>query len=143
MSLRQESFTTFEAAEKLGVRIERLRDWVNRKYIVPDLQQASGRGTKGLFSRIGLYEIALFDHLLACGINRDVVKAMIALVKSHEVIKGDSPDFILHARVSEDDGWGTAWGSDKPLPIKDLGRYEDVYILNFSKIRKAVDELLQ
>jgi len=139
----QESFTTFEAADKLGVRIERLRDWINRKYIIPDIEQASGRGTKGRFSRSGLCQIKVFDHLIQRGFSRLVATGMARVVTAHEKEKGTPPEFIWHATYSEGDGGGGTWSGDKPFPIKNIGQYLDFYIVNVGKIRRAVDDLLR
>ena len=144
MTARQESFTTFEAAEKLKIRIERLRDWINRGYIVPDLEQAKGRGTKGRFSHSGLCEIKVFDHLLRRSFSRIVAQGMASLVTAHEKEKGTPPKFIWHATISEGDEAGGTWGGgDKPFPIKNFGEYADVYILNIERIRQTVNDLLR
>jgi hypothetical protein len=142
MTVRQESFTTFEAADKLGIRIERLRDWINRRYIVPDLEQASGRGTKGRFSRSGLCQIKVFDHLIQRGFSRIIATGMARLVTLDEKEKGTPPDFIWHAKRTEGDEGGGTWRVDEPFPIKDFGQYLDVHFVNVGKIRRAVDDLL-
>jgi hypothetical protein len=63
-------FSLTQASEILGFRVERLRDWVNLGYIRPDIE-ATGRGSKNLFTKWNLYRIKLFDYLVNHGLSRE------------------------------------------------------------------------
>ena len=63
-------FTTFEAAKILKVKYGRLREWIDREYILCS-QRAEGQGGKTLFDRYNLYIMGLFVYLLEKGFNRE------------------------------------------------------------------------
>lgn len=67
----QQEFTTFDVMRILKIDRERLREWTKKGYIRPSIQEATGTGTKSLFSKADLYRIGLFRKLIAAGIQRD------------------------------------------------------------------------
>ena len=73
-------YTTFEICKKMGIRKERFREWIDRGYIKPSIQKASGRGTKNLFSKNDLYTIALFNYLIDRGFSREEVSRRISKI---------------------------------------------------------------
>ena len=66
----REQYSTLDICKALGITRERLRDWMNRGFIKPSIQEAKGQGTKALFSRNDVYLIMLFLTLIWNGINR-------------------------------------------------------------------------
>jgi len=58
-----ESYSTFDIMRVFSLKIDRIKDWISRGYIVPSIQRANGRGTKSLFGRNDLYLIGLFIAL--------------------------------------------------------------------------------
>jgi len=65
-----ESFTTFEIEKKLGIPRNRLQQWIDRGFVTPSIEQASGHGTKNRFSRNDLYRMELFKRLAWYGLSR-------------------------------------------------------------------------
>lgn len=65
-----EYYTTFDVVKIIGIKMERLQDWMKRGYIRPTYQEPVGRGMKNYFSRIQLYVIKTFHYLVDNGITR-------------------------------------------------------------------------
>jgi hypothetical protein len=57
-------FTTFDIARMFDIKIDRIKDWITRGYIVPSIQRAKGQGTKSLFNEDDIVTILLFMNLL-------------------------------------------------------------------------------
>jgi len=65
-------YTTFQIIKALNIPRERLKDWMEKGFVKPSLQQAQGKGTKALFSLLDVYSLALFKHLIEeCHFSRD------------------------------------------------------------------------
>lgn len=73
-------YTTFQIIKALKIPRERLKDWMEKGFVKPSLQQARGKGTKALFSLLDVYSLALFKHLIeACYFSRDAASQFSAL----------------------------------------------------------------
>jgi len=48
-------YTTFQIIKALKIPRERLKDWMEKGFVKPSLQQARGKGTKALFSLLDVY----------------------------------------------------------------------------------------
>ncbi len=59
----RETFSTFDIVKCLGIPRERLKDWQNNMFIKPTIK-ARGKGTKAEFTRLDVYALALFKHLV-------------------------------------------------------------------------------
>ena len=57
-------YSIVDIVKRLGIPIERLRDWMNRCFVFTSGQKAAGQRTKAMFSRIDIYGIALFVFLV-------------------------------------------------------------------------------
>lgn len=157
----RQKFSTLDIVKALGIPRERLRDWMNRGFIVPT-QQAEGQGTKAIFSRIEVYGVALFQKLLKWGFGRQFAARFITAF-----IRADVPELIAyivfryesdahgenirHMTLPElkvDDpeaSWrielkyGT-WDSEVAVdPIPPNENWEQLIIINFTKLKTDVD----
>ena len=73
-------YTTFQIIKALNIPRERLKDWMEKGFVKPSLQQARGKGTKSLFSLLDVYALALFKHLIEeCHFSRDAASNLSAL----------------------------------------------------------------
>jgi hypothetical protein len=61
--MEKETFTTFDIIKALGIPRERLQDWMNRGFVKPSIP-ATGKGTKAFFTLLDVYALALFQHLV-------------------------------------------------------------------------------
>lgn len=53
-----------DITSKLGIKRTALQQWIERGYIVPSIQAAGGHGTKNLWSREDLMNMAIFRELI-------------------------------------------------------------------------------
>ena len=77
MSINQKKYTTPELIKVIGVTRARLQQWVERGYVGPSIQKASGQGVKNLYSVGDLYKIAIFKHLIEFGFSRDRAESIL------------------------------------------------------------------
>jgi hypothetical protein len=83
------SFSTLDVVRTLGIPRERLREWLNRGFITPGIQQASGPGTKALFGPDDLYRIVLFREFVESGISREMASKVVNGLPSEKIRSGD------------------------------------------------------
>ena len=76
-TMEEKSYSTLDIVKKLDIPRERLREWIDRGFIVPSIERSSGQGTKNLFSRKDVYLIALFEKFLVSGISRKMAARLI------------------------------------------------------------------
>lgn len=57
-------FNTKEVQDVLELPRERLRSWMTAGFIIPSVRKSKVQGKKNKFSRIDVYGIALFKHLV-------------------------------------------------------------------------------
>lgn len=154
---KEAKYSTLDIVKALDIPRERLRDWMNRGYIEPTLP-AHGHGTKAGFTKSDVYGVALFRKLVEKGFKRELAaeftKKYTALgsplsftdylmfktvIENREpVIKtifytGSKPfvinidfDQVSHQELQE--GYSEVW--------------EDIYIINFVKLTREIDEAL-
>ena len=70
------SFSTLDITKLLGIPRERLRSWMKEGYIKPTVQ-ASGRGSRAVFTKRDVYVVAIFESMLNRGIKRVVASMLI------------------------------------------------------------------
>ena len=152
-----------------GVKRNRLQQWLERGYITPSIQVASGQGTRNIWSRNDLYTIALFKKIIESGLSRKVVsdflsagtiggddvKGIYCLVymRGGGKVKAESVSFFTEFLLDgtptlhlDPFGVETNVGTINLLQIqKDLGMeaFDDVYIVNFFKVKAEVDEKIE
>jgi hypothetical protein len=153
----------------LEVKRNRLQQWLERGYIIPSIQVASGHGTRNVWSRNDLYTIALFKKITESGLSRKLVSDFL----SAGSIGSDSVDniyCILYMRCGGKVKGMTVpfltkfTANGKPIleldfnsTIKDAGLlnipviqkelfdevFDDIYIINFLKLRCEIDEKIE
>ena len=78
----RDAFSTLDIVKAFGIPRERLRKWMEMGFVGPT-EPAKGRGTKAVFTRVDVYCVELFRHLLDCGFNREVAAEHISALKVH------------------------------------------------------------
>ena len=58
------TYTMKDITSKLGIKRTALQQWIERGYILPSIQAAGGHGTKNLWSREDLLNMAIFQELI-------------------------------------------------------------------------------
>lgn len=146
-----------------GVKRNRLQQWLEREYITPSIQVASGHGTRNIWSRNDLYTIALFKKITESGLSRKVVSDFL----SAGTIGGDNVNLIyclLYMREGEKvKATAIPWLEDPSITVDtlgeitnvgtinllqtqknlDMGAFDDVYIVNFFKVKAEVDKKIE
>jgi hypothetical protein len=69
-------FSTLDIGKALKIPRERLREWIDRGFVLPSVS-ASGQGTKAIFTLRDVYSIALFECLIDYGFNRATASGLM------------------------------------------------------------------
>ena len=71
--MRRHMKRTYTAKDiaKLGIKRERMKNWLERGFVRPSIKTANGAGTRNIFSRCDLYAIMLFRSLVCHGFSRE------------------------------------------------------------------------
>ena len=156
--MNKNQFTTWDVIKFLEINRERLREWLQRGYIAPSIQKAQGVGTKNIFSRWDMYMIALFDRLVSNGFSRELAERTVKFMlgeKALQVYKEKGADladlgasrFIIFRRsYSYPDKEPTVTPVvllGKPTNLRLDSGFDDMFIVNFERIRKFVDKRIQ
>ena len=160
MKRSRDAYTTFDIVEKLGIKRDRLNDWLTRGYITPSIQRASGQGTKNLFSRFDLYLIKVFEHMLSRGFSREVSTDKIKSLRETVKIFPDPRLVPKYIAFGETFSREVREGLDGEKAVRTKvvcvilnnlseGRLEhmkdcdDVYIVNLRKLTSEVNRVLK
>jgi hypothetical protein len=142
--------TTFTIKKKLGIKIDRLKDWMDRGFIKPSIKLASGPGTKNLFSIEDLYRIKLFKLLIEKGFNRETASIVVkTLGHPYSNYKIDWSSSYLVYTESVDIVGGKEQINVHPPVFVTSGYEPDMaegqlfkIVIKLSEIKKLVDEML-
>ncbi|MGD8228347.1 MAG: MerR family transcriptional regulator [Desulfobacteraceae bacterium] len=99
----RDGYSTLYIGRAFGIPRERLREWLNRGFIKPSIQKASGPGTKALFAREDLYRMMLFKQILESGFTREIASVLAHTVTSGKIMRGDFVSVGYNAKRSEED----------------------------------------
>ena len=102
MKTSEQTYTTFDIQKKLNIKIDRLKDWMNRGFIEPSVQKATGQGSKNLFSLYDLYLLMLFKYLIERGFSRkDAADRIYRIRILYWSILKKKPDCNIHESLIE------------------------------------------
>ena len=85
-------FSTLDIVKRLGIPRERLREWMNRNFIIPT-KPSKKQGSKAIFTREDVYGIALFKDLIERGVKRETASHYVNELIKYSAVK--LKDFIL------------------------------------------------
>ena len=130
----------------------RLQTWMERGWIVPSIQKATGHGTRNIWNRQDLYNIAIFKKITESGWSREVAGDFLVsgVLFFHERV--DDIKFIVYMR-HENSVRAAALtyneGDDIKIDIEhlqdnlDMKEFDDMYVINFVKLRTYIDEKIK
>jgi DNA-binding transcriptional MerR regulator len=129
--------TIAEAAGLLEIETGQLREWISRGYINP-AYPATRRGSANMLDKENIYQIALFDHLLKLGLSRVKAAKLIRVQEqSHnqdkEILVSPLSDSKVHSAVNQ---------KKSELMISTSKDFDDLFVINFKKIKNRIDEIL-
>jgi len=155
-----QEFTSYEVGRALKIPKERLRGWMKEEFIIP-ATPAEGRGTKSMFTLTDVYGVALFQDLIAWGLNRSDASNFVT-----EFVRYSVPELIkfLVFRFEPDprgdlcrsqqipEGVSELYEFDLKLgiptskyhfdPIDSSNDWNRIMLINFKMIRERVDKAL-
>ncbi len=85
----EKQYSTLDIVRILDIPRERLREWLNRGFIRPSIQEAKGPGTKALFSHEDLHRILLFKQLLENGLSRELASSAVDKLSPEDIDRGE------------------------------------------------------
>lgn len=139
----------FEAAdiEKItGINRPRLQQWLEKGFIAPSLQAASGPGTRNIYSIQDVYKIAGIKKIIEFGLTREKAAHLVSAINTdqegvhvlflvHDFGRCFSQTFGLH--VKEDD-IQKAFDAFKDMVLSKGG----AYIFNYTKLMEEIDNTI-
>ena len=139
-----QEFSTFDVLKILEIERERLREWMNRGFIIPTVS-AEGQGTKAVFTILDIYKIAVFKKLLEAGINRKKASDLINTnpkINSLEEVR--NMNFILVLDKENGGAWTSYFEPNPPAFQKENDISEDSnwnigILINFKKLRAEIE----
>jgi len=155
-------FTTFDVVKIIGIKMERLQDWMKRGFIKPTRQVPIGRGLKSYFDRLQLYIIEAFYYLVQNGINRqeaaqwtlnihkhissDIATTFAAIADSNETrpsFASQMPTFIMVLKGDSPFGSGLSIVIIKDdrhmIELNRKTKTDAIHIINFSSIIHKIE----
>jgi hypothetical protein len=160
--LNREEYTTFDVVRIIGIKMERLQDWLKRGFIKPVRQERVARGLKNYFGRLELYVIKAFQYLVENGITREEASMWVGDIRKSLELDGMSrkirpdqkqhvldrparkPSFIVvykgfSLEPGKPDSIFIEKGDDKLPDVGFAHNADAVHVINFNKIVKWVD----
>jgi hypothetical protein len=145
---KEQYFSTFDIVKLLKIKRERLKNWIEQGFVKPYKQIETGPGKKSLFDIWHLYNVKLFEYLVDHGISRKEA-AKWSQSRSPEMLKDlkgmrmEKPDFLIFKRKN-----GTITQVYYDYDVSNLrvdvtDDFDDIFILNFAKIRHQVDSAVK
>ncbi len=85
-----------KAAKAFGVPQHKLIHLCEKKVVVPELQDASGRGSRREFSKRNLFDFAVALEMRRLELPVSFVRAVLRVLRSFEIeVQSAQPDFVL------------------------------------------------
>jgi hypothetical protein len=152
-------FSTIDIQRALKIPRERFRQWLDMGFIKPSVQ-AAGAGTRASFTRTDVYRIAVFDYLITRGFKRGIAARFVEMFGRNA--EDSESNYLLLRRESGKTGFivltSRHWQADLeggtfyPAQDAEMKRensafrpsesWDDIFIVNFAKIRTQVDRSL-
>jgi hypothetical protein len=151
----EDLYSTLDIVKALGIRRERLRDWMNRGFVKPSLP-AYGQGTIAIFTFADVLAVKLLDRLIEKGFKRELATEISDLVNQSNL--GNVLNSIVLTSVIRDgkpelDVIYNNSGSSFKIEIDENGKisnsnneeWEDIQIINmvnlYEEVKAELDKL--
>ncbi len=142
-------FSTGDVTKIIGIKRITLNDWITRGFVCPSIHKGTRPGDRSIWSHFDLYKIAIFKKVTESGFSRRLVDAflkvempervfnerlhkisMMLFMRRENEIKGMLLTYEIGQETIID-----IWGIIRELEMEG---FDDVYILNFRKIKVEV-----
>ena len=150
--MKQDNFSTFDLVKILGINRNTLQSLIDGQYLTPDIQKATRKGERSLFSKEGVYSAGLYLSLIRSGCSRD---------QARKLLKGEEAE-ISWENVGEEEGkiqylckhsykrndpnllGMVKWKVSADTPRKEMEKDETArLIINLSAIKTEIDEAVR
>ena len=88
-------FQNKHITKALQIPKERFRSWIAAGYVMPSIQESSGRGVYNLFNRWDVYLVGLFVHLTKQGYGYRVASELVKGVRLIDESERSLADYII------------------------------------------------
>jgi len=130
--------STNEVTTILGIKTERLRQWVKFGYIKPTVK-ASGSGTNTYYSKYDLFRIGFFKKLIDVGFKRWVASKFANKFSNDDWDVVWNKYFIVSGTIDRSKNWSdTMKLSITTNPIVNCSDKEIVIVIDLWAIKKSV-----
>ena len=140
-----EQFTTFEILDVFGLKRGLFQAWIELGFVRPSIQKSTRKGEKNHFSRNDLYMIGLFITLLDFCFSRE--RASACASSCQDSFGEDKTNLVYmtnNVMFRDGDSAVGPVSSGSYEEIKDsINRNQQTFVVNLSRIKQAVDELLE
>lgn len=145
-----QTWTTFDIEKLMGIKRNRLKEWIDRGFIKPSYQEETSTGMKSHFNKWRLYCVKMLETLIDNGVGRDQAGKWVEFLyrfdpedktspereawrneknpPTYFILKKDSVGAVFQAVVN--------WGQGFQL------KQDEVFvaiIINFMQIKNQVD----
>jgi hypothetical protein len=145
-------WTTFQIEKTLGIKRNRLKEWIDKRFVVPTSQVETGTGKKSLFNLWGLYCLKIFEQFLSDGFSREAASVYIEYLYNHDPenpvktwdeqidIMKKVPKVIMLCKNEKNVVYHCQFSFTGKVNFD--RRDKSAHIFNFEKIKNEVDSLL-
>lgn len=159
-------YSTFDIVKTLKIQREKLKDWMTQGFIKPSIP-APGQGRKAIFTLLDVYGIGLFARLIEFGFKRHLAAEFIHSFIAQQW-RAERTEYILFRCIRQDEGYGiqvSTFEQGEAISLEtgglailsELSEFQDeqlkrasgdknwvtMVIINFSKLREDIDNLLK
>ena len=139
------AFLSGDVQKIIGIKKDRLQQWLKARFVVPSINEADGPGDRNLWSKEDLYSIAIFKQITEAGWSRKVAAKFYA----QGVIGEDPGEGALMVYLRKGERVTGAFVKDTELDFGylakelDMKAFDDCYIINFYNLKKKIDEKIK
>ena len=152
-----EKFFASDVEKITGVKRTRLQQWLEKGFLSPSIHEAEGHGDRNIYSRIDIYNIAVFKKISESGLQRKVAADLIGCgVLPPDLSRAElyEINYLLFFRKEnkhegiyitytkdqiERDG-GVVLDLTYQMEVTNMDNFDDMHLINFVKIRNEVDK---
>ena len=134
-------FSTLDIVKLLNIPRERLREWIDRRYIRPSIKEAEGHGRKALFSLADLYRIEIFNRLTNVGLHRVVGLALTNFLKEEILLRDDIYHYVFARPKNKERGkvFEIMYSDSPKSSRKELAGDDLHIIISIKRVREMVN----
>jgi len=147
MTLNTNAFEASDIEKITGINRPRLQQWLEKGFIIPSIQVASGPGTRNIYSIEDVYKIAGIKKIIEFGFTREKAAHLVNSINTdregihilffvHNFGSCSNKIFGLHLKK---DNIQEAFDVFKDMVLAKGG----AYIFNYTKLMEEIDNIIE